>query len=294
MLYILYSLDALLMIAMPIALGVWLARKTQAPWWLFGVGAVTFVGSQVVHIPLNGGLTLLFKVIWPSTQSQGWHIPFNAVVLGLTAGMCEETARYVGYRWLVKNARRWRDALMLGAGHGGIEAIILGAYVGLVFVNMVALRQMDLTTLGLTGQALAKTQQDVAAYWSAPWYLVLLGAVERLFSLTVHVSLSVMVLQVFTRRNWIWLAAAIGYHSLTDAVTVFGALSGWSPLVIEAVVGMFALASLAMILKLRPKGEPLIPPEPEPELISGTPQSPRRTSGDKAELDRQLDESKYA
>jgi hypothetical protein len=57
---------------------------------------------------------------------------------------------------------------------------------------------------------------------------------------------------------------------------------------------MFALASLGMILKLRPKGEPLIPPEPEPVLISGAPQSPRRTSGDKAELDRQLDESKYA
>jgi uncharacterized membrane protein YhfC len=172
--------------------------------------------------------------------------------------------------------------------------MILGAYVGLVFVNMVVLRQMDLTTLGLTGQALAKTQQDIATYWSAPWYLVLLGAVERLFSLTVHVSLSVMVLQVFTRRNWSWLAVAIGYHLLTDAATVFGALSGWSPLVIEAVVGLFALASLAIILSLRPKGEPLVPPEPELVLISGATQSPRLASGRKADLDRQLDESKYA
>ena len=268
MLYILYSLDALLMIAMPIALGVWLARKTKAPWRLFGVGAVTFIGSQVVHIPLNSGLTLLFKAIWPSAQPQWWHIPFNAVVLGLTAGLCEETARYVGYRWLAKKARHWRDALMLGAGHGGIEAILLGGYVALTFVNMVVLRQMDLTTLGLTGEALAKTQQDVAAYWSAPAYLVLLGAVERLFSLTVHVSLSVMVLQVFTRRNGGWLAVAIGYHLLTDAVAVFGALSHWSPLVIEAVVGMFALVSLAMILSLRPRASRSIPPEPEPVLDS--------------------------
>jgi len=36
-------------------------------------------------------------------------------VLGLTAGLCEESARYIGYRWLIKQARRWRDALMLGA-----------------------------------------------------------------------------------------------------------------------------------------------------------------------------------
>ncbi len=102
-----------------------------------------------------------------------------------------------------------------------------------------------------------------------------------------------MVLQVFTRRNWGWLVAAIGYHLLTDAATVFGALSGWSPLVIEAVVGVFALVSLAMILSLRPKGEALVPPEPEPVLISGAPQSPRLAFGRKADINRQLDESKY-
>ena len=293
MLLILYSLNALLMIGMPIGLGVWLARKMKAPWLLFGIGAITFIGSQVVHLPLNAGLTLLFKAIWPSTQPQWWHIPFNAVVLGLTAGLCEETARYVGYRWLAKNARYWRDALMLGAGHGGIEAILLGGYVALTFVNMIILRQTDLAMLGLTGDALAKAQRDVATFWSVPAYLVPLGAVERLFSLTVHISLSVMVLQVFTRRNWGWLALAIGYHLLTDAAAVFGALSGWSPLVIEAVVGTFALVSLAMILGLRPKGEALVPPEPEPVLISGAPRSPRLAFNRKADIDRQLDESKY-
>jgi len=25
--------------------------QTKAPWLLFGIGAVTFIGSQVVHIP---------------------------------------------------------------------------------------------------------------------------------------------------------------------------------------------------------------------------------------------------
>jgi len=293
MLFILYSLNALLMIGMPIGLGLWLARKTKAPWRLFGIGVMTFIGSQVVHLPLNAGLTFLFKAIWPSMQPQSWHIPFNAIVLGLTAGLCEETARYVGYRWLAKKARYWRDALMLGAGHGGIEAILLGGYVALTFVNMIVLRQMDLATLGLTGDALAKAQRDVATFWSAPAYLVLLGAVERLFSLSIHISLSAMVLQVFTRRNGGWLALAIGYHLLTDATAVFGALSGWSPLVIESAVGMFALVSLAMIFSLRPKGEALVPPEPEPVLISGSPQSPRLASGRKADINRQLDESKY-
>jgi hypothetical protein len=109
-----------------------------------------------------------------------------------------------------------------GRRHGGIEAIILGAYVGLVFV-MVALRQMDLTTLGLTGQALAKTQQDVIIYWSAPWYLVLLGAVEAI--LVDRSRQPVGDGSGVHRRNWISAWPLLWLCSLTDATTVFGALS---------------------------------------------------------------------
>jgi uncharacterized membrane protein YhfC len=282
------------MIAMPVALAVWLARKTNAPWLLFGIGAVTFLGSQVVHLPLNAGLTLLLKAMWPSPQPQWWHVPFNAVVLGLTAGLCEETARYIGYRWLAKKARAYRDALMLGTGHGGIEAILLGGYVALTFVNMVALRQMDLTTSGLTGDALAKTRSSVAAFWSAPAYLVMLGAVERLFSLIVHISLSVMVLQVFTRRNGSWLVAAIGFHWLTDAVAVFGSQSHWSPLAIEALIGIFALVGLVIMVGLRPRGEPLIPPEPEPVLVLGASDSLRPPLNPSADAARRIDDSRFA
>lgn len=155
MLSILYALDALLMIGMPIVLGAWLARKTRAPWRLFGIGTLTFIGSQVIHLPLNGGLTVLFRAMWPSAsaQPQWWHIPFNAIVLGLTAGLCEETARLIGYRWLARKAGAfaWRDALMLGAGHGGTEAIILGLLVAVTPVNMVIVRDMNLEQLGLTG-----------------------------------------------------------------------------------------------------------------------------------------------
>ena len=294
MLYILYPLNALLMIGMPIALGVWLARKTKAPWWLFGIGAVMFIGSQVVHLPLNYGLTALFKAIWPSAQPQPWHIPFNAIILGLTAGLCEETARYIGYRWLANKSRHWRDALMLGAGHGGTEAIILGLLVGVTFVNMVIMRPRDLTQLGLTGQTLALAQQQIAAYWSAPWYMVLLGAVERLFALSVQVSLAVLVLQVFTRNDWRWLVVAIGYHLIVDAVAVVGVLSHWSPLVIEAAVGVFALVSLAITVGLRPRGEPLVPPEPELVLVPGASESPRLAPSRESDASRQLDDSKYA
>ena len=53
MLYVTYTLNFLLMLAMPFLLAAFLARRLPVRWGLFWVGAVTFIGSQIVHIPLN-------------------------------------------------------------------------------------------------------------------------------------------------------------------------------------------------------------------------------------------------
>ncbi|MFQ5921279.1 MAG: hypothetical protein ACE5M4_00405 [Anaerolineales bacterium] len=46
-------LNGLLMIAIPIALGIYLVRRTGQCWRLFLVGGALFIGSQVLHIPFN-------------------------------------------------------------------------------------------------------------------------------------------------------------------------------------------------------------------------------------------------
>ncbi len=293
MLYLLYPLNALLMMAFPTALGFVLAKKARSPWNLFGTGAVTFIGSQLVHLPLNAGLTEFFKWLWPLATPQPWHIPFNAVVLGLTAGVCEETARYVGYRFLARQARSFRDALMLGAGHGGIEAIILGLLTGYTFIRLVSLQYTGLDGLGLSGPELELARQQVSAYWSSPAYMAVLGAVERFFTLAVHVSLSVVVLQVFIRRQWRWLALAIGYHALADAATVLLVQLRWHALAIEGVIGLFALGALGILWALRPR-DGLIPDELEPVLIAGASALPASPAGAARRARDEIDSSKYA
>ena len=47
-------LNPLLMIALGLGLGVFFGRRLGAEWRLFGIGAVTFIASQVFHIPFNG------------------------------------------------------------------------------------------------------------------------------------------------------------------------------------------------------------------------------------------------
>ncbi|MEJ5200433.1 MAG: YhfC family glutamic-type intramembrane protease, partial [Anaerolineae bacterium] len=125
-----------LMILFPLLLGGWIRRRYGMGWGLFAAGALTFVASQVVHLPLNYALGLLGGgrgvALWP--------LPLMAVVAGLSAGVCEEGARWVALRFFLKRTRGWRSALQFGAGHGGGEAIIFGLLVLANFVTMLVLR----------------------------------------------------------------------------------------------------------------------------------------------------------
>jgi uncharacterized membrane protein YhfC len=240
------------MIGLPIALGFFLTRKFGLGWGLVGVGALTFVASQVVHIPLLFGINFVVHQFLPGIPKD-WALPFNAVVLGLMAGLCEEVARYVVYRRFIRTARTWQHALVFGMGHGGIEAIIFGGLAALTVAQMVILHNTDPNAWGVPAEQLALAQQQVADFWALPWYLVLLGAVERVFAICFHLSASVLVLQAFTRKNNLWLVAAIVWHSVLDGVAVL-AVGTVGPYWTEAIVGIMAVISLAIIFALRDSG----------------------------------------
>jgi uncharacterized membrane protein YhfC len=280
MLLIAYVLNPLLMIGMPIALGVFLARRLGQPWRLFFIGAVTFVASQVVHIPMNIGLDRLFDSGLVPVPPEAYHLLFNVTLLGLTAGLCEETARYLVYRFWIKDARHWRQALMFGAGHGGIEAIITGALAGLGAINVVVLSQTDLSTLAVSPEQLAEIQQGMAVALSYPWFYPLLGATERLFAIIFHLSAAVLVLQAVRRRNLLWLVAAILWHTLLNALALY-VLNVAGPYWSEASLAGMAILSLAIIFALRqpaPPPVPVEPPAPLPALATLSQEPPAVTA----------------
>jgi uncharacterized membrane protein YhfC len=287
MLYLAYTLNFCLMIALPIALGFFLARRFKLGWGLWGIGAATFVLSQVVHLPLNAGLTVLFAQGLLPAPPQAWSPWFNAVVLGLTAGVCEETARYLVYRLWIKEARMWRQALMFGAGHGGIEAIILGGLAALTTVQLFALRGADLSALGLPAEQLLAAQKQIEAFWSAPWYGALLGALERAFTLCFHLSAAVLVLQAVTRRNLLWLGAAILWHALVDAAAVY-AVGIAGPYWTEALIGVFAGLSMGLVFVFRPAR-----PETAPEPVTLPSTAPSQPVDPESVLRDRIEESRF-
>lgn len=258
-LYITYLANGLLMVLLPVLLGFYLAKKFKLPFRIWMIGAATFIFSQVGHIPFNAGLTALFaNGILPSPP-ESWQLIFNAVVLGLSAGLWEEVFRYLAYRFWAKDARSWGRGLFLGAGHGGVEAIILGILVLVNYAVTIFINDLNISALVPAGQ-LELAQQQMNAYWSAPWYATLLGAVERLFAIIFHLSASILVLQVFLRKQTRWLWLAIGWHALLDALSVFSA-GTWGVYVTEIFIGVVALVGLGIIFKLK---------TPEPEQESGS------------------------
>jgi len=245
-----FLIEIAVMLGAPVALGVFLWRRWRLPWMLFFAGAVTFIASQVVHLPLNYGLTVLFRLDWIPKPPEAWQLPFNATVLGLTAGLCEETARYLVYRFWQKDARTWRQALMFGAGHGGVESVITGLLVGVTFVSMAALRGMDVTEMGLPADQAAEAARQVTEFWVMPAYMPLLAAAERLMAILLHLSLAALVMQVFMRQRLWPLWAAIGWHALVNAVAVY-ANGTWGAVAAEASLAVLSLGSVGILWATR-------------------------------------------
>jgi uncharacterized membrane protein YhfC len=188
------------------------------------------------------------------------------------------------FRWWLKDAHTWRKGILAGVGHGGIEAIILGGLALFSMIQLISARSIDLSTV-YSGETLRLATEQVSAYWSATWYDSMLGAVERLFTVVIQISLAVIVVQCFIRRQKRWLWLAIGYHALIDAVSVY-AVSKISPYWVEGIVGIFALISLGIIFILR---------SPEP-VDAGTPitETPLVTLPVVEPTTEQLDNSKYS
>lgn len=255
-------LNGFLMVGLPIILGIYLTNKFHSGWKVWLVGSATFILSQIVHLPFNTYiLNPLIGIIQQAIQVASGNLVV-ALILGLSAGIFEECARYGMFRWWLKDARSWRSAVMAGAGHGGIEAIILGGIVIWVYLNMMAVRNSDLSNLNLTPDNLIIAKQQIQSYWSVPWYDTLFGAVERVFTIPFHIMASVIVALVFTRRpgkqQFRWLGLAILLHALMDASAVFiaGQFGGY---VAEAMLGILAVLDVIIIFVLRKPEPPVIP-----------------------------------
>ena len=258
MLSTLYIINFLGMILLPIMAWIFFTRKFALSWKLVLAGSLTFIASQIPHIPLVFALN-------PFLAKNS--VLVQAMILGLLAGIFEETARYILFKFILRNSRTWKEGVLVGLGHGGTEALIFGILAAAGFFTMVAYRSIDLSTVpSIPADQLELAKQQVAAYWSAPSYMAIIGFMERIFAVCLHVGLSVMVLYALANQKPIWFWLALLWHALVDAVAVYIVVQS-GILQVEASVAILTLITIGIVFALRPRFNQISPKVPEGDTV---------------------------
>ena len=226
------AFSALIGLAIPVALYIILRRKgaNHLPFW---TGAVTFVLFAFV-LEQIAYFFFMKTALWTTITA---NIFLYGIVGGLFAGVFEETGRFLAFKTVLRKKRgNDHNALMYGAGHGGVESVILLS-AGMV-INILFSLQFN-AGLNSPFGGLNEAQQLL----NLPFWMFLVGAVERIAAVVIHVSLSVLVWFAAKNGKRFWLfPLAIFLHLLVDAVAVILSRTGVNVWIIEGVVYVLAIA----------------------------------------------------
>lgn len=211
------------------------------------IGALAFFVSQIcLRIPL---LSVFGTQGWYKAFAQNL-VPF-AVIIAFSAGLFEESARYVGVRYLLKGRLAYRDAISFGLGHGFCEAVLV---VGLGEIGNFV------TALMINGGTLASSlpagtyKQTVDALLAATPALILMAVWERASSVLFHVFATVLIFRGVRERKTRYYFYALAAHTAVDTLSILlpKYADAW---VVETVLCLIGLAGLLYVLKAKPHFE---------------------------------------
>ena len=243
-------IELVVMLVVPLVLAGALMGRLATTRRVLLWGAVMFVASQALRWPV---MTVLVRYV-PGLAPPALQFAVYVGVLALTAGLFEECGRYLGYRSAIPDARRWADGVTYGLGHGIAESVIMGLLVATTLGTMLALRDPGLAALLHLPPV---TRPDVAAqmrdYRNTPWFVAILGGMERLNVICVHMCLAVIVLRAVTTDRRRWLLAAICLHAVFDAAAI-SALAKFGVIASEMLIAACATLALLVLLRMRPAG----------------------------------------
>lgn len=217
------SISALTGIVLPIALLIFFRKKHKTGIKTFFIGCATFIVFALILEQFFHSF-ILNSDVGKAIQSSIW---LYGIYGGLMAGLFEETGRFVAFKTILKkDLINDKNALMYGAGHGGIEAFFILVFsmvsniIMSIMLNSGAAEQL---TAGITDEAqLQSLYKTFELLSSTPSSDFLMSIVERIAAVAIHISLSVLVwFAVKNRGKCFWLyPLAIFLHTLVNAVAV--------------------------------------------------------------------------
>ena len=244
---IMMAVNAVLGIAVPVCLSVYLVRKHHARLSTILIGAGTFILFALVLESIMHQLVLK----GPHGSSILDNTLRYAVYGGLAAGVFEETGRFLSMKFLMKKEPSAPlPGVAYGIGHGGVEMLIIFGITminNLVISTLINSGQTDVLFSKVPEEATAQLQAQLDQLQTISAGALLIGLWERFSALVLHLGLSLLVwVAVRKGGKWLWLfPAAIALHAIVDAGAVLLQKSaGMVPL--ELIVTAEAIAVAAM------------------------------------------------
>lgn len=218
-------------------------KKKNRDTWLPSafIGAATFILFALILE------SLLHRVMLPIVQGNLW---LYGIYGALAAGVFEETGRLVAYKTLMRKHYTTKNSIMMGLGHGGIEAVIILSYtLTLYAVMMILSNSMGLAeALELASKGNAESAAQLGALLESVkdynFATCALGVVERVIAMTFHTCMSVWVYKAVTQKKWLY-PAAIAAHAFFDifaAMFQTGVIT--SVLLLYVILIVFAAATV--------------------------------------------------
>lgn len=204
-------------VGIPAAGGIYFICRRDGTCLTFITGILGFYISQpLIRIPL------LHLLMQKSTALA--LLPYTSILLyylfaGFTAGLFEESARFIGLKLFRKGHTSWMDGIAYGLGHGGCEA-------AWVFFTQV----LPLANQGRAG------------------FGVIIGSWERIFTIMVQIGLSFVVLHAVKTGRKRYLILAIALHTLVDFLIVIGNI--W---IVEGLITLEGLITITLVFKYKKK-----------------------------------------
>ena len=256
------AVTLLVSLVLPVALPIVLSRKyrTEGVWKAWLVGAVGFVVPQVlIRLPILSYLGTRADFVAFAQN----HLLVYMLGLAFTAGLFELSGRFFGARVLRKELT-FRKAVIMGLGHGGIEAMIL---TGISYVSNIAFLitmlngSLDAQIAGLTAAGTDASQliamRETMLNTGAGMFL--LAGLERLLAMTCHVCMTTMVCYGVARgKAGKMCLSCLLVHFLLDCTPAFSLLPQnqalaygiiYRPLIAMPIACLYILKKLSAVWK---------------------------------------------
>lgn len=233
----------IMMIAIPVIIFIYWHKKhkqdTKIRWMIAGaVGFIIF--ARVLELGVH-----YFCILADNQVSRFINGNTVAYVLYgiIMAGVFEECGRYIILKYIMKNNRSPENAILYGIGHGGIEilAVILPVMVTyLVIAVLFSAGNIEnaLSMLNITEKTAAIALPSVQAAAEFNYAMMVMSVIERLFTMFVHIGLTVIVYYGVVNVRKICLPIAIILHMLVDTFPALyqrGIIPLWTVEVWEAL-----------------------------------------------------------